>query len=1126
MLKIRIMKIGFILGLLCLNSIMSAQSVNRTFSPLLNYGSGVEKDMKKGKWVSDTTYWTNIIVGEIGNWKMSDTTKKVVRGVYYFKLNDIPDYSVIKSVKLTYHGYESDQKTTIVTLDKYDGSGYSGKEWFSKIKTGTKNVNSGIRNGPDTSLISNQVGEVLFDQVKAAYAKTNFFDRWVAYGVSLNGDEDSLDTHISFTLSLEVTYEPHYHVTFKNSFNGGKVYIDDLSGTGYVSYNSGIEKDYIDQKNLSIKANNDTTIGSVSYVFSRWTNSTGLTKTSRIFSLTVNKTETWTANFDQRVNVTFKNEFNGQNLTGTKLTVKSAGIVISGESKALIKDSNDSVRTNHETANSGAIKHNNWNGVKTESKLRKSFIADPNNLSQTAKFKELSPITLTIAMEGINISAPIEVKDPWFMETDSTQPGNWKSYSTGFTPATMPNGGVFLNENYSISTPYYSSRITSATTTLSGSTAWFQNWTGPVGSIISPTSLETAVIFKNANDVIKANFKGNLRTGSPELGDPVNQRRLVTDNYYQLMIYESMGEIWATWKGESSNWRQEVRLSTGNGNAKNPSLSNVFVDYYTLRAVATWIEGNQIIVQPLEWGNSFQSLETTWDHSAGAPLRDYTTLSLAGLPRTDSRPVMNLERLSNGNFSIWYAFEENNSGITTGLIELTNNVGYYSFSTAQFKSFGFLGSSTEVSVHVADQYPVLINQPAALGYPAKKAIYFLAGGYASGRRIAEYLTGTAVTTILPISSNEYTFTSLGGGLNSTSASYALVATAQINGSNGTTYNTEIFLKPTYITGVPTLSKVYTNSSKPGIMVQNTSNFGTPVYEVNFTQGTNWYKATGSATLTLVGSNASGVFTKEQVGASDRKTVYVKTNSSPATLTLYSGSGLLNKGESVLYADVRSVRNYVTLNGESKTAILDFAGALVEPVDSLESGSVLCAVKLISPDQNSIIVRQPDSIKRALAVDVLRAGVAIRSYSAGVWESLSVNSFEDVQDGDVLVFRLGYPIAASTGYEIYDFNGTNLTKPGETTKPATELKVLETGVAVYPNPFNPSTSIAVSLASPAVVRVTVFNILGQQVVDFAKTDLGAGVHSFPFDGRNLASGSYFYRVEIGDKVKTGKLQLLK
>ncbi|MCK6602439.1 MAG: T9SS type A sorting domain-containing protein [Bacteroidetes bacterium] len=82
------------------------------------------------------------------------------------------------------------------------------------------------------------------------------------------------------------------------------------------------------------------------------------------------------------------------------------------------------------------------------------------------------------------------------------------------------------------------------------------------------------------------------------------------------------------------------------------------------------------------------------------------------------------------------------------------------------------------------------------------------------------------------------------------------------------------------------------------------------------------------------------------------------------------------------------------------------------------------------------------------------------------------------------------------------------------------------VAVYPNPFNPETRITVRLTETRELKVRVYNLVGQLVADLASGTYDRGDYAFRFDGRNLASGTYFYRVEIGNEVKTGKLQLLK
>jgi len=69
---------------------------------------------------------------------------------------------------------------------------------------------------------------------------------------------------------------------------------------------------------------------------------------------------------------------------------------------------------------------------------------------------------------------------------------------------------------------------------------------------------------------------------------------------------------------------------------------------------------------------------------------------------------------------------------------------------------------------------------------------------------------------------------------------------------------------------------------------------------------------------------------------------------------------------------------------------------------------------------------------------------------------------------------------------------------------------------YPNPFNPSTKIKFSLAVDSKVTLTVFDILGQEVVTLINSDLSAGLHDIDFNAASasggLNSGVYFYRID--------------
>jgi hypothetical protein len=79
---------------------------------------------------------------------------------------------------------------------------------------------------------------------------------------------------------------------------------------------------------------------------------------------------------------------------------------------------------------------------------------------------------------------------------------------------------------------------------------------------------------------------------------------------------------------------------------------------------------------------------------------------------------------------------------------------------------------------------------------------------------------------------------------------------------------------------------------------------------------------------------------------------------------------------------------------------------------------------------------------------------------------------------------------------------------------------------YPNPFNPITTIKYDIAKNANVKITIYNILGQQVKLLVDEFKKAGSYDVKFDATNLASGVYFYRIEAGSFIEAKKMVLLK
>lgn len=79
---------------------------------------------------------------------------------------------------------------------------------------------------------------------------------------------------------------------------------------------------------------------------------------------------------------------------------------------------------------------------------------------------------------------------------------------------------------------------------------------------------------------------------------------------------------------------------------------------------------------------------------------------------------------------------------------------------------------------------------------------------------------------------------------------------------------------------------------------------------------------------------------------------------------------------------------------------------------------------------------------------------------------------------------------------------------------------------FPNPFNPSTKISYYLPESANIKLAVFNLLGQEIVVLHNGYHNAGSYSRYFDGANLSSGIYIYKLETTNQTLVRKMTLLK
>ncbi|HEX9007119.1 MAG TPA: alpha-amylase family glycosyl hydrolase, partial [Bacteroidota bacterium] len=79
---------------------------------------------------------------------------------------------------------------------------------------------------------------------------------------------------------------------------------------------------------------------------------------------------------------------------------------------------------------------------------------------------------------------------------------------------------------------------------------------------------------------------------------------------------------------------------------------------------------------------------------------------------------------------------------------------------------------------------------------------------------------------------------------------------------------------------------------------------------------------------------------------------------------------------------------------------------------------------------------------------------------------------------------------------------------------------------YPNPFNPTTTIAFELPARSAVRLAVFDLLGREVAALVNGTLESGRHTAQFNAGPLASGVYFYRLEVGKASFVRKMLVMK
>lgn len=153
-----------------------------------------------------------------------------------------------------------------------------------------------------------------------------------------------------------------------------------------------------------------------------------------------------------------------------------------------------------------------------------------------------------------------------------------------------------------------------------------------------------------------------------------------------------------------------------------------------------------------------------------------------------------------------------------------------------------------------------------------------------------------------------------------------------------------------------------------------------------------------------------------------------------------------------------------------------------------------------------------------------------------WSEDSTDTLSLTRYGDNLAY--GFGLRARGGGDLIGdiiLKGCviNDTLYGDTTNIITSIKDLLEYIPThfrlyqnYPNPFNPTTIIKYQLPEESHVVITLYDMLGREVAELVNKQQAAGYYEFSFDGSELSSGMYIYKITAGSFTDSKKLLLVK
>lgn len=169
----------------------------------------------------------------------------------------------------------------------------------------------------------------------------------------------------------------------------------------------------------------------------------------------------------------------------------------------------------------------------------------------------------------------------------------------------------------------------------------------------------------------------------------------------------------------------------------------------------------------------------------------------------------------------------------------------------------------------------------------------------------------------------------------------------------------------------------------------------------------------------------------------------------------------------------------------------------------------------------------DNIKSAVSTFNIYRGTSLNDLVLIATSNKNIMAYEDVDVPDgIYTYAVSTISVSGEESELISAEINHIGVGVEEQIPATFMLAQN-----YPNPFNPATEIKFGLKVNSKVTLNVYNVIGEKVATLLNQEMAAGYNKVSFNGANLASGIYFYRLEAngidGSKfVDTKKMILIK